>query len=191
MNAPLHSRLGKCCISFFFFISLQDSTCKVSEMSRASCYWGFMIFSICSSWFWEMRKDLIPTPWWWCSFLISSCSGYCWWTLPVIHWAAGKLLTTMAFSTDLKSSLEDFDASLRTTNLVAGSAASACHAGNPIWVPVTLEYFIKHPWNQTLSLLPAKEIQHPQMMGFSSSLDPKTKSSSHFWDNPIQLFSCT
>ena len=154
-------------------------------MSRASCYWGFLIFSTCSSWFWEMRKDLIPISWWWCSFLFSSCQDTADELWPVTHWAAGELLTTMAFSTDLKSNLEAFAASLRTTNLVAGSTASACHAGNPIWVPVTLEYFIKHQWNQTPSLLPVKEIQHPQMMGFSSSLDPKTKYSSHFWDNPI------
>ena len=185
MNAPLHSRLGKCCISFFFF----NFTPRYHLQSKWDVQSQFLLGfpDLLHLFLMVLGNEEGPDSYFMMMMFISLflMSGYCWWTLPVTHWAAGELLATMAFSTDLKSNLEAFAASLRTTNLVAGSTASACYAGNPIWVPVTLEYFIKHPWNQTPSLLPVKEIQHPQMMGFSSSLDPKTKSSSHFWDNPI------
>ena len=148
-------------------------------MSRVCCYWGFLTFSTCSSWFWEMRKDPILIPWWWYSFLLLLVFRML--LMNSVDYSLGSSGQLENCSSPWLSppttspTMQAFAASPRTTAIVAVSTVVAFHAGNPIWVSVMLGCFIKHPWNQTPSLVPVVEIQHPQMTGYPSSLEPEAK----------------
>lgn len=164
MNAWPHLSLRKRFIYLCLFsFQLQDTPCKVSEMSNGSYYWG----STGIPWFWEVRKGLILSPWWWSSFVLLRM-------LRVLLISSTSCSLSSSGQLESCSSLwlsplttgpttEDFAASPRVTTTVAVFTVVAFHAGNSIQVHVTLECFIKHPRNQTpISSPSCVEIQHPK-----------------------------
>ena len=195
MNAPLLSSLRKCCISFWFIIIFLIS---LAPRHRLQGWWDvqgallleyldllrlvlmvlgneegpdpysmMMIFIPLA----PHAQDTADELWW----LFTGSSGQ------LKNWSSpwlSPLTTSPAMDADT--------ASPRTMAIVAVSSAVAFQAGNPIRVPVTFGCVMKCPWNQTPTLLPVVEIQHPQMPGYPSSLEPEAKkSSSHSWHDPM------